>query len=243
MKLIQLNVWNGGKLPVQIAQLVKEERPDFLCLQEAASAQDYTGIFFSVEEMQEAFDLPFLAFAPGLTFNFMRKKASLGNAILSRIPITESKTVYTNLDHNEDFDFSQHDYNIRNLLHCAVKTKGGVVHLLTHHGHHVPVHKDGTPDTMRQMQQIRDYIAGLNGPVVLTGDFNLSPDSESLHVINKTMRNLSTEHKLKTTRTFLTEKQEVCDYIFVNDHVQAAQFQMSEKVVSDHAALILEFEI
>lgn len=242
MKLLQLNVWNGGKLPRQITQLVEEEKPDFLCLQEASSVQDYTGIFFSVEEMQELFDLPYLSFAPGLTFNFMRKKASLGNAILSRHPFTRTETIYTNLGHNEDFDFSEHDYNIRSLLHCTIDTSEDQLHLLTHHGHHVPSHKDGTDDTVRQMKQIHEYISNLEGPTILTGDFNLSPHSASLEIINKSMRNLSIEHRLKTTRNFLTEKQEVCDYIFVNGSVTVKKFYMSDKIVSDHTALILEFD-
>jgi endonuclease/exonuclease/phosphatase (EEP) superfamily protein YafD len=83
----------------------------------------------------------------------------------------------------------------------------------------------------------------LSGPVILTGDFNLVPGSKSLEPLNKMLRNLSIEFRLSTTRNQLTHKNEVCDYIFVNDKVQVKQFEASDALISDHKALILDFEI
>jgi endonuclease/exonuclease/phosphatase (EEP) superfamily protein YafD len=93
------------------------------------------------------------------------------------------------------------------------------------------------------MHQIADYITTLSGPVILAGDFNLAPHSESLEVINKQLRNLSVEFKLETTRTFLTSKVEVCDYIFVNGAVKVTKFLALEDIASDHKALVLEFDV
>ena len=243
MKLIQLNVWWGGKLTGPLAQLIQTEQPDFLCLQEAVSTEDYTGLFLSIEEMQEIIDSPFSAFAPGMSFNLMHKKVALGNAILSKHPLLKTNCLYTNLEHNKDFDFSKHDYNVRNLLHCVVKTPKGPLHLLTHHGHHVPEHKDGNEQTLRQVTQIRDYVNTLEGAVILTGDFNLAPNSESMNLLNDILQNLPIEHRLQTTRTHLTKKKEVCDYILVNKHVNITNFSASDAVVSDHKALILDFDL
>jgi endonuclease/exonuclease/phosphatase (EEP) superfamily protein YafD len=113
---------------------------------------------------------------------------------------------------------------------------------LTHHGYHIPDHKNGDEETLRQMKQLGEYIDSLDGPIILTGDFNLAPHSESLEQINARLINLCTQHRLKTTRTHLTHKTEVCDYIFVNNKVSVKSFQASDEIVSDHKALILEFD-
>jgi len=77
----------------------------------------------------------------------------------------------------------------------------------------------------------------------LAGDFNLSPHSESLKIINGRLTNLPLKYRLKTTRTLLTHKTEVCDYLFVSKDITVNDFYASKKLVSDHLALILDFDI
>jgi endonuclease/exonuclease/phosphatase (EEP) superfamily protein YafD len=125
----------------------------------------------------------------------------------------------------------------------VVEVNGKALNILNHHGHHVPTHKNGDEHTLRQMEQITQYIQNLAGPVILTGDFNLSPHSESLELINSQLENLAIKYDLATTRTNLTKKKEVCDYIFVNNKVKVSTFQAYDEVVSDHKALGLEFEL
>jgi endonuclease/exonuclease/phosphatase (EEP) superfamily protein YafD len=57
------------------------------------------------------------------------------------------------------------------------------------------------------------------------------------------LTNLPAQFGLQTTRTELTTKTEVCDYIFVNDSVTVNSFGAIDKLASDHKALILEFDI
>lgn len=243
MKLIQLNVWWGGKLGYNIRELLEQEKPDIICLQEAISAKRSDSLFYTAEQVAKDLDINNLSFSPLISFSFMHHKVSMGNAILAKHDIVESVTKFTNLEHVENFDFSIHDYNVRNFLHTKIDVNGKQVNVITHHGYHVRDHKNGTAETDKQCQEIADYIKKLDGPIILTGDFNLSPDSNSLKPINNLLKNLPVEHKVKTTRNFLTHKQEVCDFIFINDMVKEKHFEVSEKVVSDHAALVLEFDI
>ncbi|MCA9343019.1 endonuclease/exonuclease/phosphatase family protein [Candidatus Saccharibacteria bacterium] len=243
MKLVQLNVWWGGKLGYNIKEFLKEEAPDILCLQEAMSADKTDSLFYPVQRISKDAEFKYTLFSPLISYSFMQGKVSMGNAILSRKPITESFTMFTNLEHTEDFDFFVHDYNVRNLVHAKIKNGNKTINVLTHHGHHVPHHKEGNKETDRQCREIANYIKDLSGPVILTGDFNLSPHSKSLKPLNDMLENLPVKHKSKTTRNFLTHKQEVCDYIFINGKVKEKHFEVSEKIVSDHAALILEFDI
>lgn len=94
---------------------------------------------------------------------------------------------------------------------------------------------------MRQCKLIADYVRTLEGEILLTGDFNLAPHSASLEQINSVLRNVCIEHGVTTTRTPLTQKTEVCDYIFSTSNLREMSFRVAEEIVSDHRALVLEF--
>ncbi len=242
MKLLQLNIW-GGRLERQIADLVKQQNPDFICFQEAISIDGDAAFGISVEQLAEETGYKHLFMSPVFSFNLMNKTASFGNAILSKQPFTTSETLFTNLTHKTSFDFDTDDYNVRNLQHVIVEVNGKQLHILNHHGHHVREHKNGNDDTLRQMKQIADYIDTLSGPLLLAGDFNLAPDSVSLALINKRLINLPVAYGLATTRTQLTHKQEICDYIFINEAIKADDFRALEDLASDHQALVIEFDL
>lgn len=244
MKIMQLNAW-GGRLESNIHKLMEDERPDIVCLQEAI---DYKGEIYSLlgtlDALQKKVPYKYRYYSPGIRFRLMRKHAEWGNCILSQYPILKKSTHWTNLEFIDDFDFAEHDYNARNFQHCALKTKNNKsLHILNHHGHHIPSHKNGDAQTLRQMKMIGEYVDNLEGPVVLAGDFNLSPKSKSIEQLNKRLINLSTKYKLKTTRTPLTHKNEVCDYIFVSKDIKVKNFYASSEIVSDHMALVLDFDI
>lgn len=240
VKIFQLNMW-GGRLEPQIRNLLEQEKPDVLCLQEAISFDSSrdSGFFMTMENIQDRLDLPYMVFAPVFSFKYMNGTAGFGNCILSRVPILRSEVTFTHLEHKEDFIFGVDSSNVRNFIHVVLDHNDGL-NVLTHHGFHVPNHKDGTEETIEQMSQLSAYVAELDGPVVLTGDFNLAPHSKSLAKLNKQLVNLPIKHKLKTTRTPLTHKTEVCDYIFVSDDINVKSFRMYDEVVSDHAALVAE---
>lgn len=243
MKLLQLNAW-GGRLQDQVVDLLHKERPDIVCLQEAVDVRGGNAAFFlTIDDIPEDLNLSHRFFSASFTFDFMRRELGFGNCILSKFPISKQETIFTNLEHVSGFDFNDHDYNIRNLQHAVIETSQGKLNVLDHHGHHVHQHKNGDAQTMRQCKQIADYVSNLAGPTILTGDFNLSPGSESLGQINAVLINLSVQAGLKTTRTVLTKKTEVCDYIFVNELVKVSDFKAADEVVSDHKALIVEFDL
>lgn len=244
MKLIQANIW-GGRLDKQINSFFSSENPDIVCLQEVNDVPGgETGFFTTYDELRKNTKIPYGFFSPVYSFNFMRRSGSFGNAILSKLPLIKTETIFTRLSHLDNFDFLENDdYNIRNLQHVTVDVKGKILHILNHHGHHIRQHKNGDLETMRQCKIIAEYIATLKGSVILTGDFNLSPHSESLEQVNKLLTNLSVTFGLTTTRNQLTYKSEVCDYIFVSDDIHVNSFTASDELISDHKALILNFEV
>lgn len=242
MRLLQLNAW-GARLGHQVADLLKDQTPDIACLQEVMEFDGDAVLCASLGDLQQAGGFKESFHSPVFSFNMMNKSAHFGNAILSHNPAEKTETIFTNLEYKADFSFESDDYNIRNLQHAVYEHEGQKLHVLNHHGHHVRTHKNGNEETLRQMLQVADYLQTLEGAVILAGDFNLAPDSKSLEVINELLENQSVSHGLKTTRTPLTSKTEVCDYIFTNRFVRVLDFRMLDTLVSDHAALLLDFEL
>ncbi|HVA11268.1 MAG TPA: endonuclease/exonuclease/phosphatase family protein [Candidatus Dormibacteraeota bacterium] len=242
MKLIQLNIW-GGRLGDQLNDLLSSEKPDVLCLQEAIDLDRGRGaLFTSIGEISEAIGLKYHYMSPAFSFNFMHRKAHFGNCIISRLPFVSQETVFTGREYEVDFDWTEHTQNIRNLQHVQLRLPDGeLLHVFNHHGHHNYADKNGDDETIRQCSLIADKIKAISGKRILAGDFNLVPHSKSLQPINTLLRNLTAEANLRTTRTELTKLTEPCDYIFVSDDVKVKSFTASDALVSDHQALIMEF--
>lgn len=242
MKIVQLNLW-GGRLEPQISSFIKNEDPDILCLQEAIELEGGKGaLFITIEELAEILDTKHHYMSPVFTFSYMSRRANFGNCIISKFPIKAKATIFTGKEYIADFDLLTHIPNMRNLQYAEVLLPDSTsLHVFNHHGHHNYQHKNGDSETMRQCKIIAERIAEKSGKVILSGDFNLSPNSKSLGEINKLLINQSIQAKLKTTRNNLTHKKEACDYIFTSSAIQVSGFQASNEIVSDHQALVMEF--
>jgi endonuclease/exonuclease/phosphatase family metal-dependent hydrolase len=190
-------------------------------------------------------DYPYRAFGKVFSARYMKELSDFGNSIISSFTLIDKNVIYTKGNTIEDIETlnTEYDYNIRNFVHAVFEIGESTLNIITHHGHHDPFSKEGSDENTRQMQILADYIALLKGPVILTGDFNLHPKSSSLEPINKLLRNLAVEYNIESTRSELAKRQEVIDYIFVSDDLVVNDFYASEMIVSDHKALILEFDL
>lgn len=242
MKILQLNVW-GGRLGRQVIDLLNREAPDVACLQEpikmvgGSSNKGTSFLFDDIDEIQAKTGFGHCFFTPTFGYKFMKREAQSGLAILSRQPFTHTHAEFVRLQYISDFDILDTEYNVRCLQHAVIANEATQINVLNHHGHHVPDHKNGDEETMRQCKLIADYIEKLDGPAVLCGDFNLSPGSESLQILNRLLINHVKECGVLTTRTPLTHKTEVCDYIFTSPGLVVSDFQVLDDLASDHKAL------
>ena len=238
-----LNVWQGRLERVLLKHLEKLDI-DFACMQEAVDYEGKTGgLVSSYSKIGASLRLDQHFFSALNATKFGSNSISFGNVIYSNLPFTQSENIFTRGSYKDDFDFDTDDYNIRALQHVIVEVDGKRLHILNHHGHHIDAHKLGDEETMRQTSLIIDYIKKLDGAVILCGDFNLAPESKSIKQFDSILKNLSVAYSLKTTRSLLTYKKEVCDYIFVNENVDIKDFSMDNTIISDHNALILDFEL
>lgn len=244
MKLIQLNTWSC-KLSTEIVRLFEHEKPDVVTLQEVVSAEFDGKILDTIDQIVDAYPFTGNYYTPLVEFSFMHRRAMRGNMIASKLPIVKSCEHWTHGSYTEDFDYvDSGGYNVaRNIAHAQINTPEGILNVLTLHGYHIKEHKNGNEETVRACKELVEFASSLDGPIIITGDFNLSPTSESIRLVNDSFRNLTTEYGFPTTRNHLTTKTEVCDYIFVNDKITVNNAYMSDIVASDHNALILDFTI
>lgn len=243
MRLLQLNAW-ALRLSGSVTKMIDQESPDIVALQEILESDIEIGLFPSLTEFMSMVKFRHGYFSPVHGFRYMSGVVDFGNAVISNLTLHDKQTVFTNLDYKTNFSYKDDDYNIRNFQHVIAEDGNGTkFHLINHHGYHIPEHKKGNNLTLKACRQIADYASKLEGPVIITGDFNLEPGSKSLAILENYFRNLTTEYGLKTTRNNLTHKSEVCDYIFVNDSVIVKDFYVSQVIASDHQGLVMDFEV
>ena len=201
------------------------------------------GLITSYQKVGKSLGLHEQFFSKLISSKLGDKELAFGNVIYSSVPFSQASTVFTRGEYNNDFNFDEDDYNIRAFQHVQVAINGKKLNILNHHGHHIDSHKLGDDETLRQVKQICEYIKSLDGSVILCGDFNLAPESDSIKLINGNLNNLSVKYSLKTTRSKLTYKNEVCDYIFASNDIKVNSFAMDDTIISDHNALILDFDL
>lgn len=244
MKLFQLNIW-GGRLDLAPINLIKQHNPDIINLQEVYSSGSAGANPLNTREViHEELSYPSDYYSPVMGCNFSKFYTDFGNLVLAKQPFRSTRTVFTEGAYNGNFVPGEDDYNIRCFQHVEIDLNGESLHVINYHGYHVHGNKNGNEKTFKHCQMIADYIATLTGKIVLSGDFNLAPGSESIAVLNKSLRNLISEFSVESTRNYLAKpaSQPVpVDYIFVSNDVEVKHFEVSPEVVSDHAALILEF--
>jgi len=232
------------RLSTRVEDMVKKEAPDIITFQEVYESESDMGVFPGLAEVANNLRFHHHYFSPLYSLQFFGRLAEFGNATVSNLALSDTRTEFTNLEYKHELMFDDDDYNVRNFQHVTVTDQNGkIVHIINHHGYHVEGHKKGNDFTLKACRQIVDYALQLDGPVIIAGDFNLVPDSESLGVINEHFRNLTQQYGLASTRTDLTHKTEPCDYIFVNDMLKVSNFYVSEVVASDHVGLVVDFEL
>jgi endonuclease/exonuclease/phosphatase family metal-dependent hydrolase len=101
--------------------------------------------------------------------------------------------------------------------------------------------KDDAPERIIQSNIIRQFIDKVGGEKILCGDFNLNPETESIKILEKDMRNLVKDYAVTSTRTSLYKKPgKFADYIFTSRGINIKDFKVLPEEVSDHSALVLE---
>jgi endonuclease/exonuclease/phosphatase family metal-dependent hydrolase len=261
MKLLSLNTW-GGKVFDPLISFIEQESKDtdIFFFQEVfhspisgESSGNKTDLYNSILKALPDFTG---FYAPTFTGYDTEKKVdfelAFGQATFLRksLDILSEETYFV----HGDFDYKPEKeiegvidgMDLPRNIHCSrIKVDGKEVLLGNFHGFWIPGPKVDTPESLSQMDAILEIYNSFGGPKIIAGDFNLRPDTESMLKLESIMKNLIKEFKIGTTRSHYYKKTEekFADYVLVSDEIKVNKFEVSEKAVSDHLPMILDFSI
>lgn len=244
MKLISLNTW-GGILKDELREfmLAQSADTDIFCLQEifhnAVNAREVLGnidinLYDTLTKLlpdHKGFYAPSQVDDEGLAI-FVKPHINIdevGDLFVHR---------YLNAMENEDGRTIG-----RNIQFLKFNDNGQDYTVINFHGLWNGGGKTDSPDRIEQSKKIRDFIdIQATGKVVLIGDFNLEPDTESVAILENGMRNLITEYEITSTRSHhYTKPVKFADYAIVSNSLNVDEFEVLQDAVSDHLPLLLKF--
>lgn len=242
-----LNLWFGGKLWDQLIPFLKAASPDILAAQEVYNGHDATlpDHYRTVERFQELLRYPYAFFAPAYREVTLPGAVECGNAIFSRFPITETRTVFYDVPYNPARDQrTEHpDYSHmpRNLQHATIEIDADrTFHVFNTHG----IWGFDPHDNPRRLAMADTILreVGQNANVLLCGDFNVAETSETVRKIEERLQNvfkgmLTTSFNMKQKTPSPTFTPEVIDMVFASRDLTILDRQTPDVNVSDHRPL------
>lgn len=248
MKLINLNTWAGKiKEPLENFLKIHSKDTDIFCFQEifnnySGNTDNYINdskanlnILQDIKNILIDFDVYFCPVADNIygIATFVKKGIKVIN--------TGDILLYENQNYDQNNEVNDHN---RKMQWLRIKQNSKEFVVMNLHGHWDNSGKGDTPNRIIQSDKIIDFIKPIKSiPKILVGDFNLNPDTKSIKMIEEYLINLITLNKVKTTRTKLYNGEyKYADYIFVSPDVNVEEFEVLPDLVSDHTALLLQFD-
>ncbi len=247
-KLLQLNIYKGFLLE-KVIEFINKNRFDIVCLQEVSGGIATFGqkdcYKKLVEKLNMGSDL-------SVTWRYKNEPDSyFGNAIFYKraLKVKNKKIIW--LKDYQEVEFGKENWAKvpRSALSLDFKLEGKIVTVVTTHLTRGPSSVD-KPYKTKQANILLGYLKTLKNPFILTGDFNLNPQTQTVNSFSQLAQNLIATHKITNTlnpRTHrikeLFPKGVAVDYIFVSEGIRVVDFGLANADLSDHLGLSLTFEV
>ncbi len=239
LKIMTFNIQHGRNhnfngdvidLPA-MAENVREQNPDIFGLNEVRCGNDAD--ICSGYSDQVAF------FADALGYNSyfgdaikIKDDCRYGNAIFSKTPMVKCEKMMIP-DVTERVGSR---YETRCIIKSEYDFNGKKLTVLNSH------FGLGIGEDENAVDTVLDLLEGIDGPVVLMGDFNKTPDHSQIKRLSRLFTD-SHESLGKSELTFPSNLPEIrIDYIFVRG-ANVVNADTVKKIVSDHYAITAEIEI
>jgi len=236
-----------GRLSPQIVKLVEAEKPDIMTTQEVF---DVSGeviwpdrMFDVLDRMKQAGGFPYVYFSPVASFGVAHQQATMGNAVLSKVPFASQDSFFVNGTYNPDLKPETQVGNSRNAQVVRIEVGDKALHIINHHAFwdKSPL---GNETSVEKMQLVKDRAAEIDGALIVAGDLNVTAASPAMRVFDNFLTDLTATHNVTATLSVLGKAKDVaCDHILVNDQITVNEFRVIDELVSDHKALLLDFDV
>ncbi len=250
MKLISLNIW-GGQILEPLLKFISEKKDvDVFCFQEVLNeTKDFPkgNTIGNADSPSHDIYSKLQNILVGHNGYFAPRQDDEGLAIFIKkdIEVKTANDIFVYGFKNSWVDGNPETKGV-NLQYVRLKVKDEVFTIAHIHGFYSRLGKTDTPERIQQSQNINSFFAKLEGEKILSGDFNLEYNTESVSILEKNLTNLIKKYNITSTRTSLYEDYKIdkfADYMFVSKDVTILDFKILPDAVSDHAALYLEFGI
>lgn len=250
IKFLNLNLLEGGLLFPEILKFIHAEQPDILSLQEVYNSQDpdLAPNFRSMEVLKQALPEHFFYYSPELLHRVPEGDIDIGNAIFSRFPIKASETHFFGIPYEMySEEKRKHDYSQdpKNIQHVELDMKGKSLHVFNLHGIWGR-HGYDTPARLLMSQIIVETIQGKK-PMILSGDFNVRPNTQTIRNIESHLTNVFSG---ELSSTFNMKRKadggyasSVVDMIFISHGVRVLEKKCPQVDISDHLPLVCVFSL
>lgn len=243
MKLITLNIW-GGHVSDPLLKFIKSHASiDVFCFQEVyhnaphkISIEDRVVNLNVFSEIQDLLPDHVGFFRPVVDNIF-----GIGIFVKNNIEVLGEGEISIHENPNYLGRGPTHSRNLQ-WLQCRINEQ--VYSILNVHGLWNGMGKSDSPERIAQSKRIKDFVDTIKTPVILCGDFNLKPDTESMCMLENGMTNLIKTYHVSSTRTSLYPKEEkFADYILISPDITSNKFEVLKDEVSDHSPLFLDFSL
>jgi endonuclease/exonuclease/phosphatase family metal-dependent hydrolase len=248
LKLVSLNLWNGGMLFPRIVSFLNAESPDVLLLQEV---QQTTNLavekrFRSCEELKQTLGFEYSFFSPAFAVAHQNTIVECGNAILSHFPIHATRTVFFDRPYAERltsiFDPSEAP---RNLQSAVIDIGTRELNVCNVHGIWGSDGEDN-PRRLEMCKTIVDIVKAKES-LILSGDFNVRENTESIRSIERLLNNVF-KGRIKTSFNLKHKDptvfgESVVDMMFVSKEIEVVHSYCPKADISDHLPQIIVFKI
>ena len=265
MKLISLNVAVFEKNNPQL-KVFKKYPSDFVCLQEVTkrvgddAIEDYLSkdpIDGTTKQLKYSFFGP-LWIKKGFSMNNFHGKEKFefsyggniefGNYVKSKYEMVKGQNIFVQNHFTYVTDWSnwpEEDYRAVQVVDILI-TENKKLRLINYRGIWTQ-HKQGNDLTLKACKTIERLALEVDYPVIISGDFNLFPNTPSVKLFENNFINLPNKYNIKTTRPSSNELsgkgRNVVDYIFVSKNIKVYKFEVIKSNVSDHLPLMLDFDL
>lgn len=241
MKIISLNTWAGVVLDPLLTFFKKYQDVDVFCLQEIYhNAIDKDEPHPTLDMKLDLYERISKQLQDKHVGYFRAAhKDYYGQAIFVKkeLEVTDEGDVVIFSNPNPE-GRGRHN---RNLQYIRLMHKNKKITIANVHGLWNGQGKTDTEERLAQSKEIRNFIDKNINNLIVVGDFNLNPDTQSIAIIEGGLQNLIKDHGITSTRTELYEKEgKFADYAFVSKDIIVNDFKVLPDVASDHAALYLE---
>ncbi len=261
MKLISYNIGIKIDNSEKVAQFLKEQDADILCLQEVIRHFDDTAFrqYRSKKVIDEALKdiYPHTFFGPQWISKHLELRGNRqrdfggyveqGNYFLSKYPILSAENrhyLYTYRLESDHTKFAETDHP-RSVAITTVDIQGRKLTLMNIHGCWSKGKKD-TEFSLKQSMYLLDIAKDISDPLLLVGDFNVAPKTKSIRMLSEVFENMIETFQISSTLPNSRGNLETAmlvDYIFSNEKITPRGLQVPQIEISDHLPLIFDFDL